>query len=91
MISACEGVKIDENRVKIASAPSRACVYEKIFVSLHPKWIKNNKPFFLFNFKNLMYMEKKENIVEKAKKISKGWLESLKTQGSIIINDPALA
>ena len=35
-------------------------------------------------------MEKKEN-VEKAKKISKGWLESLKTQGSIIINDPALA
>lgn len=36
-------------------------------------------------------MEKKENIVEKAKKISKGWLESLKTQGSITINDPALA
>jgi len=36
-------------------------------------------------------MKKKENIVEKAKKISKGWLESLKTQGSIIINDPALA
>ena len=45
----------------------------------------------MFNLKKLMYMEKKENIVEKAKKISKGWLESLKTQGSIIINDPALA
>ena len=25
------------------------------------------------------------------KRISKGWLESLKTQGSIIINDPAFA
>jgi len=36
-------------------------------------------------------MKRKEKIVEKAKKISKGWLESLKTQGSIIINDPALA
>ena len=25
------------------------------------------------------------------KRISKGWLESLKTQGSIIVNDPAFA
>lgn len=45
----------------------------------------------MFDFKKIRDMEKKENIVEKAKKISKGWLESLKTQGSIIINDPALA
>lgn len=29
--------------------------------------------------------------IEKTKKVSKGWLESLKTQGSITINDPKLA
>ena len=45
----------------------------------------------MFNFQKLRDMEKKENIVEEAKKISKGWLDSLKIQGSIIINDPALA
>ena len=36
-------------------------------------------------------METKETTLEKAKRVSKGWLESLKTQGSIIINDPKLA
>ena len=29
--------------------------------------------------------------VEKTKRVSKGWLESLKTQGTITINDPQLA
>ena len=33
----------------------------------------------------------KKNTTDKPKKLSKGWLESLKTQGSIIINDPAFA
>lgn len=28
---------------------------------------------------------------EQPKRLSKGWLESLKTQGSIIINDPSFA
>jgi len=32
-----------------------------------------------------------EKTIEKTKKVSKGWLESLKTQGSITINDPQLA
>ena len=36
-------------------------------------------------------MEKSSKAFEKAKKVSKGWLESLKTQGAIIINDPQLA
>ena len=36
-------------------------------------------------------MDKEEKLIEKAKRISKGWLESLKTQGSIVVNDPALA
>lgn len=35
-------------------------------------------------------MEKTSKAFEKAKKVSKGWLESLKTQGAII-NDPQLA
>ena len=35
-------------------------------------------------------METKKT-TEMPKKVSKGWLESLKTQGSIIINDPQLA
>lgn len=34
-------------------------------------------------------METKKT-TEKPKKVSKRWLESLKTQGSIIINDPNL-
>lgn len=29
--------------------------------------------------------------VQEPKRISKGWLESLKTQGSIIVHDPAFA
>ena len=33
----------------------------------------------------------KKSTTEQPKKLSKGWLESLKTQGSIIINDPAFA
>ena len=40
---------------------------------------------------NLINMEKTNNALEKAKKVPKGWLESLKTQGAIIINDPQLA
>ena len=49
-------VKIDTLCRLFASAPPRACVYEKLFVSLHPKYT-NNKPFFLFNFKILMLMQ----------------------------------
>ena len=33
----------------------------------------------------------KKTATEQPKKLSKGWLESLKTQGTIIINDPAFA
>jgi hypothetical protein len=36
-------------------------------------------------------MKKTNKAFEQTKKVSKGWLESLKTQGSIIINDPQLA
>ncbi len=33
----------------------------------------------------------KQTEVKEPKKIAKRWLESLKTQGSIVINDPAFA
>lgn len=36
-------------------------------------------------------MATNKNTEKEPKRVSKGWLESLKTQGSIIINDPSFA
>ena len=50
--------KIDGNAVKFAYEGTCACVYEKKVVSLHPKWITNNKNhFFCLTLKNLMLMQ----------------------------------
>ena len=64
---------------------AKSCIIKNKAVSLQAKTRNNTN-----TMKTTMRQTVKK-VSDNVKKVSKGWQESLKTQGSIIVNDPQFA